>query len=1181
MRHVKDRNSPLPLSTLAWKSFRFWWRAHLAVSIGLVTSVAVLVGALVLGDSLQASLTELALRRLGPVGIVIRGERFLPVDLVEKLTTIPGFAASFRAVVPVLILEGGLRFQKQGMSGQSVVAGQVQVIVCDHRFWKLDSEVPRPTITPSQALINVALARRLAELSAGLAPEPGDRLFLRVDKPEAIPAESLLGNRRDTPVTLSLVLGGIVPSGGMGDFTLQTRQLSPLTVFIPFEALLADGWEGKCNAILLVENAGQSPSEIDAASWLENHLQVDPEVVGLRIEEAPKGYYLITYDGYIFPPWLERIIERRLVGLTYQPVLTYLANKIAFGDRFIPYSLVSGVKLGKDPPFGPLVDISGDPVAEISPGTIVLNDWAAEDLGVKVGEIVRLEFFLPESGGTKLQESAVDLRVAGIVKLDGLAADPLWTPQIPGVTEKESIRDWDVPFEPFHPEWIRTSGPPGPGNDEDYWHRYGTTPKAFIALETARQLWASRFGQTTGFRVAPGPNVSSVDDLRQLLRLSPSEAGLRIETVRAAALQAARGGWTFVFLFLAFSGFVLAAGIILAILFVYLAISQRAGELGTLMALGFTTARVRQLIAGELAMTVTVATVAGIAVGALYAAGIIHGLHAWWLPVVGEPLVSLRLRLLTLALGGGLGFVTAGMTVAKCVRDFRAEAPAQLLRAFGPELLTQPDRRTGRAKAAFIAAGIFLLSATMFVVGSWTEGSAQQKAVWFFGSAICLLVAGALIFARCLRRKRGQGRWLLLSPLWGLAWVNIGRSPRRSLATSVIVALAVFLLVAVSVFRLEPSRFLPGQHPGSGGFAFLVQCALPVVEDLSDPQRKADWFAPVVAGRGSQSRAIVDAMRVSSFRVRTGEDASCLNLYRPRQPTLLGVPKPFIDRGGFRLRPWVSCTAEEKQNPWRLLSRSGAGGLRASSTIPAIVDETTALYALGLSPWGDRLLAYVDSSGRQVTLEVVAVLQESIFQGCVLVAEKELLRLYPYLVGYQLFLVELSGPTDAAATSPPWPWGEVRALLEEAFVDYGAQVESTSERLARYAQVQNTYLAIFQSLGSLGLLLGALGLGAVQLRNVFERRREFALLQALGFPRRRLVALLLAESLVLALAGLVLGIIPAGVAVLPSLLAGEGSLPWQWLGLSVALTLFAGLVASVAAVGALFRIPFLQVLRRE
>ena len=54
--------------------------------------------------------------------------------------------------------------------------------------------------------------------------------------------------------------------------------------------------------------------------------------------------------------------------------------------------------------------------------------------------------------------------------------------------------DWDPPF-PVDLSKIRPI-------DEDYWDRYRTAPKAFVALETAKKLWSSRFGQLTSVRIA-------------------------------------------------------------------------------------------------------------------------------------------------------------------------------------------------------------------------------------------------------------------------------------------------------------------------------------------------------------------------------------------------------------------------------------------------------------------------------------------------------------------------------------------------------------------------------------------------------------------------------------------------------------------------------------------------------
>ena len=77
----------------------------------------------------------------------------------------------------------------------------------------------------------------------------------------------------------------------------------------------------------------------------------------------------------------------------------------------------------------------------------------------------------------------------------------------------------------------------------------------------------------------------------------------------------------------------------------------------------------------------------------------------------------------------------------------------------------------------------------------------------------------------------------------------------------------------------------------------------------------------------------------------------------------------------------------------------------------------------------------------------------------------------------------------------------------------------TAERLASFHRVENTYLSTFQALGGLGLLLGTIGLAAVMFRNVLERRRELALLRAVGYDAASVSTMILAEAALLLVAG--------------------------------------------------------------
>ena len=127
-----------------------------------------------------------------------------------------------------------------------------------------------------------------------------------------------------------------------------------------------------------------------------------------------------------------------------------------------------------------------------------------------------------------------------------------------------------------------------------------------------------------------------------------------------------------------------------------------------------------------------------------------------------------------------------------------------------------------------------------------------------------------------------------------------------------------------------------------------------------------------------------------------------------------------------------------------------------------------------------------------------------------MLSERRLLALYPGEEGFNFFLMQTPAGREA----------DVKAILELALADRGFEVTPTAERLEAYLAVENTYLSTFQALGGLGLVLGSLGLAVVLLRGVWERRGELALLRALGWRRRTLGWLVLAENGFLLLLGL-------------------------------------------------------------
>jgi ABC-type antimicrobial peptide transport system permease subunit len=221
---------------------------------------------------------------------------------------------------------------------------------------------------------------------------------------------------------------------------------------------------------------------------------------------------------------------------------------------------------------------------------------------------------------------------------------------------------------------------------------------------------------------------------------------------------------------------------------------------------------------------------------------------------------------------------------------------------------------------------------------------------------------------------------------------------------------------------------------------------------------------------------------------------------------------------------------------------------------------------------GDEITVDADTS-RPLRLRIVASLADSVMQGEILIAESAFQMVFPDIAGYRMFLVSVDPATPERIDA-------VTRFLEERLDPIGFDAEETSRRLEAFHRVENTYLSTFQALGGLGLVLGCLGLVAVVLRNVLERRRELALLGAAGFTGADLQKLIAIEHLALVGVGLAVGIAAAALAVAPVVVARGGGAPWRAL-VWVLPVAAAGMLAAYGATRGLRKMPLVESLRSE
>jgi ABC-type lipoprotein release transport system permease subunit len=1080
-------------------------------------------------------------------------------------------------VAPILALPGSA--SHGGGPGR---AGGVTVLGVDGRFASLFPDGPG-RLDPGllygeddsplrRVVLNAALARELGA-------EVGDPVLLWFGAAGDVPRASLLGERdaEDRVAAMRLTVAAVLPDRGGARFSLAPGQAAPKNAFVPLARLQrelamdrAAGGEagGRVNALLAAgAEVTADPAAAGAQAALERTLDLGDYGLTVRggdvVESGGEG------EGGGEGPWLS-VESRELVlrpahaeaalaaadalGAPAMPVLSYLANTMRFGDREVPYSAVAALPMPPPAGTGGLTLAGGSPAPSPAPALaedeVLLDAWTAEDLGAAAGDELEMDYFVV-GPGDELETASHRFRVAGVVALEGLAIDPGLTPEVPGIAGAEDMSAWDPPF-PVDLDRIRP-------RDEEYWDRWRAAPKAFVTLAAGQRLWASRFGDVTSVRVAAGGGGDRETLERELLsRLEAAGLGLAFEPVKARGLEGAAGSTGFPGLFLGFSIFLIAAAALLVALLFALGLELRAREIGLLLAIGYPLRRVRRRLLGEAAAMAALGALAGLALAAGYARALLALLGRWWAPLVEGDVLGLALEPATLAAGFAASLALTLAVVYLTLRRL-AKVPARALLAgvVAPEEDAERDRSPGRA-GRWLFAGSLAAAAALAAAALLAEGGGSSPAI-FFGLGAALLTAGCAAFALWTRRA-GAGAGLEAAGLGGagavlarLAARNSARHRGRSLLAAVLVACAAFVLVAVAANR-RPGAPATGRESGTGGFALVAESAAPLLEDLDDPDGR------YALGFGGGDAEALAAARFYRFRLRPGDDASCLNLYRPGEPRLLGVPAELIARGGFSF----AGTIEERDNPWSLLDLDLGPGV-----VPAIGDAESVRWILRLG-LGDEL-AVTDERGEEVRLRFVALLDHSLFQSELLIPEAAFRRHFPSRDGFRFFLAEAPAEALPALTD----------ALESRLAPFGFDARPAADRLAGYDAVRAMYLTTFQALGGLGLLLGTLGLGVVLARNVLERRGELAAMRAFGWRRSTLAWMVAAENAFLLAVGLGIGAASGLAAVAPHLTAGGAGLPWVSLGVTLAAVAVTGMLASAVAVAGALRVPLLPALRAE
>jgi len=788
-------------------------------------------------------------------------------------------------------------------------------------------------------------------------------------------------------------------------------------------------------------------------------------------------------------------------GIEHSKILTYFVNSFKSNGSETPYSFISALD----------DNFSGQ---NISRHGIIINSWLAEDLNTKVGDSIEIDYYVIGPLRT-LKEVSSTFVIEGIVPISSGSLGANLMPEFPGLADAESCGDWEAGI-PVDLEKIRDK-------DEEYWNDYKGTPKAYINRYTGVEIWENNYGNSTSIRF-----INSDITLQELSTklskiIDPSDIGLSFINVRTAGNKAATSGVDFGELFLSLSFFIIVSALLLMVLIYSLNLNSRKHETGILNNLGFTKKQILKLRLYESLLVILIAAIVGGLCGILYNNLIISALNSIWNDAVHADLLRVRIYPVTILTGILIGITTSLITIYITTR--------RILNKQGIAIVKQsPSIKTGRNKIiSIILSSIGLLSSIAITLYSLSgHGEINSSLILM---AAFLFLTGCTALADYLLVSNISRSGSPIMSVFQLALKNAGRNRGRSIAVISLLAIGTFTIIITGSNRLTFDGSESERSSGTGGYDMWVENTIPIVQDLN-----------TIFGRNSigLDDDIFDNVNFIQFHNLAGDDASCLNLNQVQKPQLLGVnPYIFNNQNAFSF----AKTIKETENPWlELVADYG------DNVIPAIADQTVIQWGL-IKSIGDTL-KYINEYGDSLNLILVGGLNPSIFQGNLLIADSLFIKNFPSAAGSKIMLVET--PKESSL--------QVADGLNNYLADFGINISQTSQRLRDFYSVTNTYLTIFMILGSLGVLIGTIGLGIVIIRNLLDRKHEIGIYSAIGYSKSLIFNIISLENIILLIVGILIGLLSAIIGILPSLVSQSFNIPGNYITMILLIVILNGLI---------------------
>ncbi len=490
-------------------------------------------------------------------------------------------------------------------------------------------------------------------------------------------------------------------------------------------------------------------------------------------------------------------------------------------------------------------------------------------------------------------------------------------------------------------------------------------------------------------------------------------------------------------------------------------VGQRTRELALLRIVGASRRQVFRSVLIEAAILGLVASLVGLGLGVLAAAGLVALLKGFGITLPSGPLVF-EGRTVIVAIVVGLG-VTVVSAISPARRAVRIPPVAALVDYRG-------EQGESSRRRIVIGTIIAVLGVAVLALGL------TKPAIQFVGlGAVAVFIGIGMLsptVARPMASALGRPLARMLKISGKLGRENSMRSPRRTAQTASALMVGLALVSTITVFG-----------------ASLSKSAKSSVDDAIS----ADY---IVSNSGSGAQSISASVSAAASRV----------------PGVASVSTVYS--GEFEFQNSVSnlIAISTKQLGDTVILRMDAGrGPSALGAGELLIDTTTA-NSDHLSVGSTVPVKFADTENSRI--RIGGIFKPNALLGSFLVSDKFFQSHFDNPLPLAVLISTTSGTPNITLA--------VNAGLR-AYPNLQVQTRAQYEK-AQQAQV-NKLLGLVYALLALAVVIALIGIVNTLMLSVFERTHEIGLLRAVGMKRRQIRAMIRSEAVILSLFGAIIGVV--------------------------------------------------------